>query len=228
MRWPTLLLAATAALIAGVAPAAAVPIRYTFTGVLALVAGVDALQLDGATLTLTIDLDTATPPFTTQTGPGIASATYPLNALSIPVAFSNRPGGAQDLIVGLMPTSLVGENFFPPRPFRDQWGLIPSSVILDGAELGLIGLYVTFVSQDFFPGSDPPPLPLFEPADVAEVHAFALEAAAGAPRYRAAGATATAERIPEPAATILAAAGLASAAFLRRRSRRPGAALTSG
>lgn len=193
------------------APAAAVPIVYTMEGTLAPIGETDPLGLAGARLVLVAIADTDDGPAFTSSSGGVATATYdPQGALT--ATFSNRPGGAPDVVLAYT-SMLQAANFFPPGTTRDRFGLFDAPAIFEGNAVTMPAFSVFFPDQLYFPGTGTPPLPLFAPGDVATLAAGFLGSDQTA--YLISNSSFTA--VPEPGTALSVALGLGLLAVVRRR-----------
>ncbi len=191
-------------------PAAASPIVYTMQGTLTFNGAGDPLSLNGARLVIAAILDTEDAPPFTGTGSGLATATYqPLLGAS----FSNRPGGAPDVVLTYT-TLLQVANFFPPSSSRDTLQLFADSATFEGNAVTMPAFSVFFFGQTYLPGTGTPSLPLFAPADVQTLAAGSLSFSQGS--YLTSDRSFTAA-VPEPAMALCVALGLSVLGVVRRR-----------
>ena len=191
-------------------PADAVPIRYTFAATLSLAGGSDGLDLDGATLTITVDADSSASPSSIVSGTNNEMSFYGVTATAV---FSSRPNAASDEIVVYTP-NLIVNNHFPPSPESDQFGIQSSFASFSSETIFMPGIALDFVSSAFLPGTGPPALPLFDPSDVASVSAAQLHQQPTLPAYDLENVSITA--VPEPTTAVLLLMGMLGLAANRR------------
>lgn len=201
----------SAALVA--APAGAVPIRYTFTGTLSLGSTVDSLNLDGALLTITTEVDSNTSPSSTTSGANDMLAFY--DGVAATGVFSNRPNSVADETV-LYTTRLLVNNHFPPSSGSDAFGISSANAMVSSQTFGMPGISATFADQAFLPGTGAPALPLFDPSDV---DSFSASVIVTPIRYDVLNPNVTAAVVPEPSTALLLSLGLVGIAEVRRRNR---------
>jgi hypothetical protein len=193
------------------APAAALPIVYTMEGTFVPVGETDLLSLAGARLVVVATADTDDGPVFTSSGSGLATAVYePVGVLT--ATFSNRPGGAPDVVLTYT-SQFQAANRFPPGAAADAFFLFTGSATFEGNAVTMPAFTAFFSGPGFVPGTGTPPLPLFGPGDVATVAAGFLGSDQGA--YTLSDRSFTA--VPEPGTALCVALGVGLLAGLRRR-----------
>lgn len=192
-------------------PAAASPITYTMEGTFGFVGTGDPLSLNGARLAIVAIADTGVGPVFTSSVSGLSSATY-APQFDVTATFSNRPGGAPDVVLAYA-SMLQSVNQFPPATVRDAFMFFDAPATFESNSVTMPAFSVFFFGQGYFPGSGTPPLPLFAPADVEIIAAGFLASSHGA--YILSNRTFTA--VPEPASALGVALGLGLLAVVRRR-----------
>lgn len=184
-------------------PADAVPIRYTFAATLSLSSGDDSgLQLDGATLTITVDADSSASPTSSISSGNSWLSYYPVTATAV---FSGRPNAAPDETVVYTPNLMV-TNRFPPTTGSDLFGIQSSFASFSTETIFMPGISLDFTDSAFLPGTDPSPLPLFDPSDVASFSAAQLHRQPTSPYYDLENVSITA--VPEPTTLALLLIGM--------------------
>ena len=197
------------------ASASAAPVVYTMQGTVVPVAN-DPLGLSGATLVWVATADTGDTPtevLTDPTDPGVIQGRYPVAAVG---TFSNRPGGAPDLVLNYE-ASFLTFNRFSPEPAADSFSLDNTGIRLPGnpTTFDFFSFNLYFQNQEFFPGSEVAPLPLFGPGDVASLTVDCVKPSFDLTcLYPLTNTSVTA--VPEPASALLLASGLAALSIRRR------------
>jgi hypothetical protein len=200
-----------AAFLAG--PAGAVPLQYTFSATLVLASSTDSLDLDGASLTITVDADSSAAPTSTASGTNMEQSFYGVTATAV---FSNRPNAAPDEVV-VYTSNLLVTNHFPPSPGSDQFGLQSSNASFPSVTLAMPGIGLSFTDSAFLPGTGSPALPVFAPSDLASVSAAQLHQQPTLPIYDLEELSITV--VPEPTPAWLLLLGLLGLSARRPRPR---------
>lgn len=200
----------------GPLPGAAAIVQWQTHGIIDLTSGDDTFSLEGAHFSGTYSYDTSTAAAFVNTGfANLVTARYP--ALTAQVIYTDRPDGAPDLILDLAPT-LQTTNVFPAgAPQRDTLTIGTTVVAVEGmGNLVVPSQNVYFAGQDYFPGTDPAPLPAFAAGDV-QFFQFGNFAAGGS-SYQFPSSTAgfSVQIVPLPAAAWLFLSALGLAAGVRR------------
>jgi hypothetical protein len=225
VRWLPCL--ALLAILSGVATGArAVPITYSAGGQIGTTSTGDALQLDNASVRLTMLADTSDAPVSTAaTADGIEAHYRPSSGL---LEITNRPGGAPDLAIPYTP-DLVTVNRFEPSALPDRFELDEgSTTALPGtSRFFLAGFRVSFLDAAFFPGTDAGALPHFDVTggvvmfgvfydlDRVALYDFSSGSSSSA-GFRVAG------MVPEPSSALLLVLGLSGLALRSSQSRASG------
>jgi len=192
-------------------PAAAVPILYTFTGTLTLGSTMDSLDLDGATLTITVQVDSNTLPNSTTAGTNEVLAFY--EGIVATGVFSGRPNSVADEIVSYT-TRLLVQNRFPPSTAGDIFGISTANATFSSQTIGMPAMTATFADQAFVPGTGAPPaLPVFDASDVASFDASPI---VNPIRYDVGDVNITSVVVPEPSTALLFGGGMLMLATVRR------------
>lgn len=194
--------------------ASAAFVQVETSGSLARTHGTDELGLDGSLMTFTVVYDTEAAPYLDGVNGTVAYAHYwPSSAT---VSFTNRAGGAPDLLFGFAGDEppLTTINDFSGSTDDHLW-ITSRFVTIDGTAVAIPFQHIYF-SQDFFPGSASAPLPGFTAADVSLVQAGGLSTENGAVYSLSSLGVAT-KVVPVPAAVWLFGSALGAVAVVRRR-----------
>ena len=194
------------------APAAAVPILYTFTGTLTLGSTMDTLNLDGATLTITAQVDSTTLPSSTSPGANDVLAFY--NGIAATAVFSGRPNSVADETV-FYTTRLLVHNHFPPSPGDDNFGISSANATVSSVTFGMPAISATFTDIAFLPGTGAPALPVFDASDVASFGAGTILTPI---RYDVGNVNITSAVVPEPSTALLLGGGMLLVLATARRA----------
>jgi len=145
---------------------------------------------------------------------GLIVAPVASAAHSVTASFSNRPGGAPDVVLSLIGL-LESANAVPSQTsFPDTFSLLTNATTFEGTDVSVGRFTASFRDQGFFAGTGVPPVPLFAPDDLASQVVGLVREFGRSPVCFATNVTLTA--VPEPASLGLALVGLAVLARWRR------------
>jgi len=194
-------------------------IIYEYGGTLSLDSGPDALGLDTGTFTLTFSLDEDAPPLATDTQSQFHTTEYAILSTELTLSGTGSDGSFSSLASS---ESLELTDTFSGGG-TDSWlTLDEPQFSVSGSTLIYGRTFADFGDQNFFTGSPPTPLPVFDDGDVAFLTTVGSpQVSDGTSNYSVLSPTigTTTAPIPEPATLLLVSFGLGVLGCGRKGSR---------